>query len=68
MPFVKPLVRFDLRLRRYGPAAKPERRRIERVDHVTAIAFPLLAFALALPGVLLGSVIQRMLPEGHLQF
>jgi hypothetical protein len=30
------------------------------------IAISLLAFALALVGVLLGSVMQRMLPEGHL--
>ena len=30
------------------------------------IAISLLAFALALVGVLLGTVVQRMLPEGHL--
>ena len=30
------------------------------------IAISFVAFALALVGILLGSVIQRMLPEGHL--
>src|SRR5262245_53107164 len=33
---------------------------------MTAIAISLLAFALALVGVMLGSVMQRVLPEGHL--
>ena len=30
------------------------------------VAISLLAFVLALVGVLLGSLMQRMLPEGHL--
>ena len=33
---------------------------------MSPIAVPLLAFALALVGLLLGSVTQKMLPEGHL--
>jgi len=33
---------------------------------VSPIAISLLAFALALAGTLLGSILQRMLPEGHL--
>jgi hypothetical protein len=33
---------------------------------MSAIAVSLLAFALALVGILLGSFTQRMLPEGHL--
>ena len=33
---------------------------------MAAIAISFVAFALALVGILLGSVIQRMLPEGHL--
>jgi len=35
-------------------------------DRVSPIAVSLLAFGLTLVGILLGSVIQRILPEGHL--
>jgi Protein of unknown function (DUF4239) len=36
------------------------------MDCMAPIAISLVAFALALVGILLGSVMQRMLPEGHL--
>ena len=36
-------------------------------DRVSPIAVSLLAFGLTLVGILLGSVIQRILPEGHLR-
>ena len=36
------------------------------MDCMAPIANSLVAFALALVGILFGSVMQRMLPEGHL--
>jgi hypothetical protein len=36
------------------------------MDCMAPIAISLVAFALALVGILFGSVMQRMLPEGHL--
>jgi hypothetical protein len=36
------------------------------MDCMAPIAISLVAFALALVGILLGSVMQRMLPEGYL--